>query len=280
MPPTATEEARSIEQNGGEHALATIDTTGVGFFSAGSFDLIQRVGKLFAASSLVPQQYQNNLANCVIALNMAQRIGADPLMVMQNLYVVHGRPGWSAQFLIATFNQNGRFTALRYEFSGEPGTPQRGCRAWAVEKATSERLTGSLITLQLANDEGWVARSGSKWKTMPDQMLMYRSAAWFIRAYAPEIAMGLHTVEELNDIVETVKDERGIYGVPTTVAPDNLGSIIDGAQVSAQDNAPPGSNAPTKEEAAAPPAETPPAETKAPEPPPAATGARKNRASF
>ena len=37
----------------------------------------------------------------LIAQNMARRMGADLLMVMQNLYVVHGRPGWSAQFLIA-----------------------------------------------------------------------------------------------------------------------------------------------------------------------------------
>ena len=90
----------------------------IGFASSTGFELLQRASKLLAASTLVPQQFQNNLPNCVIALNMANRIGADPLLVMQNLYVVHGRPGWSAKFLIASFNQCGRFSAIRFKFTG------------------------------------------------------------------------------------------------------------------------------------------------------------------
>src|SRR5690606_22306068 len=133
----------------------------------------------------------------VIALNMANRLQADPLMVMQNLYIVHGRPAWSAQFLISCFNTCGRFTALRYEWVGEPGTDSWGCRAWAIEKATGEKLVGSTVTIGLAKKEGWYQKNGSKWQTMPQQLLMYRAAAWFIRAYAREIAIGMHTGEEL-----------------------------------------------------------------------------------
>lgn len=188
-------------------ALVRVDDAEAGFNSAAGFALLQRGATLLANSTLVPKEYQGNLANCVVALNMAQRIGADPLMVMQNLYIVHGRPGWSAQFLIATFNQNRRFSALRYEWSGEPNTPTHGCRAWSVEKATGERLIGSTITLDMAKREGWVDKNGSKWRTMPEQMLMYRAAAWFIRAYAPEIAMGLYTVDEIQDatVIEAVR---------------------------------------------------------------------------
>ena len=65
-------------------------------------ELMQTQAKLLANSSLVTKEYQNNLANCVIALNMANRMNADPLMVMQNLYIVHGKPSWSSQFLIST----------------------------------------------------------------------------------------------------------------------------------------------------------------------------------
>ena len=171
-----------------------------GFSSLQSFELAQRAAALLAKSSLVPKEYQGNLPNCVIALNMASRMGADPLMVMQNLYIVHGRPGWSSQFMISTFNTSGRFSALRYEWVGEEGKDSWGCRAWAIEKATEEKLIGSTITISLAKKEGWYQKSGSKWQTMPEQMLMYRAAAWFIRAYAPELAMGMHTEEEIIDI--------------------------------------------------------------------------------
>ncbi|MDE7242260.1 MAG: hypothetical protein K2N62_10385, partial [Desulfovibrio sp.] len=111
------------------------------------------------------------------------------------------RPAWSAQFLIATLNQSGKFSALRYEFQGEEGTDEWGCRAVTTELATGERLTGPLITIGLAKKEGWYGKNGSKWQTMPELMLRYRAAAWFVRAYAPEIAMGLQTVEEVRDQV-------------------------------------------------------------------------------
>lgn len=167
-----------------------------GFNSQSSWELANRIGKAFAASSLVPAQYQNNVANCIVALEMANRMGASPLMVMQNLYLVHGNPGWSAKFLIASFNQCGRFSALRYDWNKE----RTACRAWAVEKATGERIEGPLVTTQMAKDEGWSTKSGSKWKTMPELMLMYRAAAFLIRTYAPEISMGLQTAEELDDV--------------------------------------------------------------------------------
>lgn len=171
-----------------------------GFGNLQSFELAQRAAGLLAKSTLVPKEYQGNLPNCVIALNMASRMGADPLMVMQNLYIVHGRPGWSSQFLISTFNTSGKFSALRYEWFGKLGSDDFGCRAWAVEKSTGEKLEGSVVTMALAKQEGWYQKSGSKWKTMPQQMLMYRAAAWFIRAYAPELAMGMHTADEIVDI--------------------------------------------------------------------------------
>lgn len=170
-----------------------------GFNSAVSWELAQRIGKAFASSELVPQIYRGKLANCIVALEMANRMGASPLMVMQNLYIVHGNPGWSSKFLIATFNQSGKFSALRFEFDRDKAGVATGCRAWAVEKATQEKLVGSTVTLEMAKKEGWSTKSGSKWLTMPEQMLMYRAASFFVRTYAPEISMGLQTAEDLYD---------------------------------------------------------------------------------
>ena len=190
----------------------------VGFGTLKGFEAMQRMANLFGRSTIVPDTYRSkgdkdyaSMGNCVIALDMALRMGANPLMVMQNLYVVHGRPAWSAQFLIATLNQSGKFSALRYEFQGEEGTDEWGCRAVTTELATGERLTGPLITIGLAKKEGWYSKKDkygketSKWQSMPELMLRYRAAAWFVRAYAPEIAMGLQTVEEVRDAVITVE---------------------------------------------------------------------------
>jgi hypothetical protein len=177
-----------------------------GFFDLQGFELLQRVAKAFASSSLVPKQYQGNMANCMIALNLARRLNADELMVMQNLYIVHGNPGWSSKFLIACVNTCGRFNALRYEWRGKPGDKNYGCRAWTIEKSTGERLDGVWVDWTMVKAEGWDAKSGSKWLTMPDQMFIYRSAAFWQRGYAPEISMGLVSAEELADVVEVRGD--------------------------------------------------------------------------
>lgn len=185
----------------------------VGLTDSQGFELAQRAAKLLASSSLVPKEYQGNIPNCVIALNMAQRVGADPLMVMQNLVIVHGKPTWSSQFLIATVNTCGRFSALRYEFFGKQGTDEWGCRAWAVEKATGEKLVGTDVTIAISKKEGWFAKNGSKWQSIPQQMLMYRAGSWWTRAYAPELSMGLHTADEMRDVYDAGMDEDGAYVV-------------------------------------------------------------------
>ncbi len=199
-----------------------------------SFEATQRIAKMYATSSLIPASLkgdpnkefgtpeqkvqaamQKTYANCTIALNMAQRMNADPLMVMQNLYIVHGQPSFSSKFLIACINKCGRYAPLRYEFKGEQGTDDYGCRAYTYETSDvkhKEPIYGTWVTMGMAKKEGWTTKNGSKWLTMPDQMLIYRAAAFFQRSNCPEISMGLSTSEELQDMgeqpvyVEEVKD--------------------------------------------------------------------------
>jgi hypothetical protein len=165
-----------------------------------AFATAQRVATALASSSIVPKDYQDNVANVMVAMEYAHRIGASVLAVMQNLDVIHGRPALRATFLIATVNASGRFTPLRFRWQGEEGTDTWGCRGVAVDRESGEECIGPLITVKLAKDEGWYAKSGSKWKTLPELMLMYRSAAFWTRVYAPELSLGLHTSDELEDV--------------------------------------------------------------------------------
>ena len=199
--------AQKAERINGEiEQTATVATFG----TSEGFQLLQRVASALSKSTMVPKEYQDNLPNSIIALNMANRIGADPMMVMQNLYIVHGKPSWSSQFLIAIFNACGRFSAIRYRMTGEKGTDSSGCIAWAVEKETGEVLEGTEITIGMAKKEGWATKSGSKWQSFPEHMLKLRAAAWLVRVYAPELAMGLHTREEIED---TSEDELSLIHI-------------------------------------------------------------------
>jgi hypothetical protein len=170
------------------------------FANAANFELAQRQAQMLCSSALVPKEFQgrSNLPNCIIALEMAQRMQASPLAVMQNLYIVHGKPSWSSQFIIAAINATGKFSPLRFEITGEGDAAS--CVAWADEKSGGERLESPPVSINMAKAEGWYQKNGSKWKTMPELMLRYRTATLFGRLYAPEVLMGMKTYEEAEEI--------------------------------------------------------------------------------
>lgn len=190
------------------------------FASEQNFISSQRMAKALAASSLMPKEYQGNIPNVLIAMELASRIGVSVLMVAQNLDLIHNRPSWRATFLIATVNQCGRFTPLRFRWVGTEGKPDWGCRAVAKDRASGEECIGSLITMQLAKAEGWSEKGGSKWKTMPEQMLMYRAAAFWTRIYAPELSLGMHTADE---VIDTYGEP--VHDIPAALTPGSPSAL-------------------------------------------------------
>lgn len=162
-----------------------------------------------AQSALVPETtYQKQPHNCLIALDLSNRSGMSPLTVMQNLYIVKGKPAWAGQFAIALVNGSRRFAKpLRPVFFGEPNTMSWGCYMETYDY-DGNKVEGAKITMQMAKDEGWIDKSGSKWKTMPEQMLMYRAGAFFARVHCPDVLYGVQTKEEVNDTYGYDSDEK------------------------------------------------------------------------
>lgn len=253
--------------------------TPMSLLTGDGFIQLQRVASALSSSTMVPVQYRAftevkefgkvtgyldnpaGLPNCIVALNMAVRMNADPLMIMQNLHVIEGRPSWSSQFIIAMLNSSGKFSPLRFELS-EPGEEEtisytvnvwtkgnktveartatfrhQSCVAWVIESGTvlpkftleDLKANGGLygcckhygipllqspkVTMAMARDEGWIGKNGSKWQTMQEVMLQYRTASLLGRFYAPELLMGLQSREEVEDFIDATPDGAGTYAV-------------------------------------------------------------------
>jgi len=177
---------------------------GLGIFTPGHFDQAQRVATALSQSTLVPKQYQGQVSDCLLAFDMAARLKANPLMVMQSLYIVHGKPSWSSSFIAGMINTCGKFGPVQYDMRGEGDA--RGCVAFATFRETGERIEGPEVTIGMAKAEGWYGKNGSKWQTMPELMLRYRAVTLFGRLYAPEILLGMPTQEEVIDIESSVSE--------------------------------------------------------------------------
>lgn len=163
-------------------------------------NLSWRTAKMLSGSGLVPENYRNSPENCLVAIDLSNRLGLSPIMVMQNLYVVKGKPSWSGSFCAAAVNGSGRFTPLEFIFVGEPGTPSHGCYARARRLNTGAVCISDTVTMQMAQREGWLNKPGSKWQTMPVQMMQYRAAAFFARVHCSDILLGIPTYEEVQDV--------------------------------------------------------------------------------
>ena len=159
-----------------------------------------RTARMLSTSGLVPDHYRNSPENCLVAIDLANRLGLSPIMVMQNLYVVKGKPSWSGSFCAAAVNGSGRFTPLEFVFVGEPGKPEYGCYAKAIRRSNGSVCVSDSITMQMAQKEGWLNKPGSKWQTMPVQMMQYRAAAFFARVHCSDVLLGIPTYEEVQDV--------------------------------------------------------------------------------
>ena len=163
-----------------------------------AFNQLLRASQMLSQSSLVPQNYQGKPQDCFIAAEMAARMNTSPIFVMQNLYVVKGKPSWAGQACAAMINACGKFRNGKPIYVGQKGTDSRGCYFAAERIEDGEIVEGTEVNMQMAKSEGWT--SNPKWRNMPEQMLAYRAAAFFARVYCPEALMGLQTYEEVMDV--------------------------------------------------------------------------------
>ena len=179
-----------------------------------SFESAQRMAKALSTSTLTPKDYQGNIGNCLIALDMSTRLQMAPTAVMQNLYIVNGRPSWSSQFITAIINNSRRYRKpLMFDVKGKG--KDLSCIAW-TEDHEGNRVEGIEITMKMAEDENWVSKNGSKWKTMPELMIRYRAASFFGRLHCPDLIMGVYSDDEVRDFTDkSGKADKPKHEVPS-----------------------------------------------------------------
>lgn len=170
------------------------------YASTQAFNELFKIGSVMSKTQLVPDNYRNKPEDCTIAIDIANRNGMSPLSVMQNLYVVKGKPTWSGQACIAILRASKEYEHVKPVMVGERNTDGWGCYFKAIDKSDGEVAKGTLVTIQMAKDEGWYSKPGSKWPTMPEQMLQYRAAAFFARIHMPNALMGFSVEGEAEDI--------------------------------------------------------------------------------
>lgn len=195
------------------------------YSSSDTFKLAYQMAQGLAQSTLVPQTFQNNPSNCLIALEQSNRLGISPMAVMQNLYIVQGKPSFSSSFVIGLINASGKYDMeLQFDEEQKDGKPY-ACTCWTT--LDGRRVNGIKITMDMADKEGWSKKNGSKWVTMPQVMLRYRAASFFARMNCPELSIGLYTKEELDDFPADKKKSKASLNEILSEDEVIIGEVVD-----------------------------------------------------
>lgn len=201
------------------------------------FEQVWRYATALSQSMMVPEIFRGKPADCFVATQLALRLKCDPLTVLQNVFMVGGRPGFQVTLAIALANTRGPFQgSINYQVSGT-GNPIKITRkktiwknnqksrvevaatvrdiaveAWAIERATNRRLAVT-VSMQQAIADGWT--DNEKYSSIDESMLCYRAALALIRRHCPEVLFGMSSNVELEDQLNRPAVTVDMEAIPT-----------------------------------------------------------------
>lgn len=186
-----------------ENQVVKMKNTNIDFVE----DMVNEIGvfkaaQIIAKSSLLPIQFRDP-ANVIIAMDLAKRTGISLFAITNSVNIIQGKPCWNSTSIMSMLKNeyNRKGLKVSHKFVGDRDTDDWGCYILVTNDDGDILEQGSTVTISMAKREGWSSKSGSKWNTMPEQMLIYRAYTFFARVAIPELLMGFnHTSEEIEDI--------------------------------------------------------------------------------
>lgn len=154
-------------------------------------DEAYKFAQSFATSAFCPAQYKNKPADVYLAMAYGAQIGLNPLLAVQNIAVVNGRPSVYGDALTAIVMANPE--TEKYEDGYKDGGKTAYCK-----------ITRNGITIMREFTEAMAKEAGlwgqNTWKKHPQRMLMWRAKGWAIRDLYADVLMGMWSVEEAGDM--------------------------------------------------------------------------------
>lgn len=196
---TITENSEITEENTSDNSnlgMSTTDSCGLAWNDTAQMKFQFKLANNLAQGNSIPERFKGRAGDILVAMDIAVRSNQPLAMILNNMYSVYGQIGWSGQYAIMAINNCHKFTPLKFVFNKE----KTACYVQATRLSDNEVLTSEVISIDLAKKEGWYDKKGSKWQVYPQQMMRYRTASFFARAYCPEVLYGYQTQDEIQDV--------------------------------------------------------------------------------
>lgn len=182
-------------------------------------DDLTRLARVFHASGLFTRNGNPDaqLAQCAVQLMAGMEAGFTPFASITGVYVVNGRPGFSAQLLAQAIKRHPDYDYRVLEKT------DKVCRIRFLRRG--EELGLETFTMEMAERAGLT--KGGPWKQYPEAMLFARCLTAGMRTHCPD-ALGGHTAytpEELG--AQGQIDEDGMVTVTVSEQPRPMLTTVE-----------------------------------------------------
>ena len=138
------------------------------------------IAQAFATAKMVPQHFKQSVGDCYIAVTMAHRFNMDVFLLMQELFIINGRPMLSGKLTAAICNHN-LAEPLTPTYSGE-GNNRKITIVGRVAGRDPQSIEVTVAQVRTSNEQ---------WQKNPDQMLFYAGSRMWARRYTPDVILGI-----------------------------------------------------------------------------------------
>lgn len=156
-----------------------------------------RYAQALADASLLPEAYRRQPSNVLLALESGSALNVAPMVAIQEIHVIKGKPSPSAQLMAALVRRAGH----RLRITGDA----THARCEIVRADDPEFTFVSEWTMQRAQAAGLTTEM---WKKYPANMLKARAISECCRDACPDVVVGFgYTPEEMGDETDTAGAE-------------------------------------------------------------------------
>lgn len=184
---------------------------------------IYRFAEYVSASGFAPKGVDKPAA-IVVAIQMGLELGLPPMMAIQNIAVINGRPSIYGDAAKALVESSGLCEWIDESYEGEGDNRKWICEAKRRGRPKTVKREFSVADAKRAN----LWSKEGPWKQYPDRMLQMRARGFCLRDAFPDILKGLYTSEEARDIPREAIDVTDSVPAPRNM--DELTRVLEATQ--------------------------------------------------
>ena len=168
---------------------------------------MQRMAETMASARItIPKHLAGSPGDCLAIVMQAAQWSMNPFAVAQKTHIVNGALGYEAQLVNAVVSSSALLKSrISYEWEGDwKGVNGKIDKSDDRAVIVSATLTGEVRprTLRVSMAQVGEVRNSPLWVSDPRQQLAYLATKRWARLHAPDVMLGVYTVDELQDVPE------------------------------------------------------------------------------